>query len=308
MINQIKAAIYGAAIGDALGVPVEFKQRETLDKSPVKSMSGFGSHNQPPGTWSDDTSMILATMDGICKGNTPESLMECYDNWIFKAKYTARNEVFDFGNTTIMALRAYSKNKSKPDIHGLTGSESNGNGSLMRVLPYGLLGAASGINLVDVVKMAGENSKLTHAHVISRACCGWYAAYVADLMVNKDLYIAWGRATDAVIEVYTELPDLVPVLFQRSKDRTEISSTGYVVHSLEAAMWCIFNNDSYEETVLSAVNLGDDTDTIASIAGGIAGVYYNTFPKEWVDTLLAKDKIDSITDKFIGAIYGKKAN
>ena len=95
MINQMKAAIYGAAIGDALGVPVEFKQRETLDKSPVKSMSGFGSHNQPPGTWSDNTSMILATMDGICKGNTPEALMECYDNWIFKAKYTARNEVFE---------------------------------------------------------------------------------------------------------------------------------------------------------------------------------------------------------------------
>lgn len=308
MKEKIISSIYGAAIGDALGVPVEFLRRENLNKNPVKCMMGHGTHNQPAGTWSDDTSMILATMDGICKGNTAEDLMKCYHNWIFKAKYTARNEVFDYGNTTIMALRAYDKNKEQPDIHGLTGSESNGNGSLMRVLPYGLYGAVSGMKLIDIVKLAGENSKLTHAHVISKACCGWYCAFIADLLVNKDLYLAWGKASDAILSVYGEIPELIPVLYQKSKDRTEISSTGYVVHSLEAAMWCIFNSESFDDAVLSAVNLGDDTDTIASITGGIAGIYYDSIPQEWIDSLLGKDKIDSIINKFIGSVYGKKAN
>lgn len=306
--NDIFNGVYGLAVGDALGVPVEFSRREQRDADPVKEMREYGTHNQPKGTWSDDTSMTLATLDALCaEGLHFGRIMDNFKNWLINAKYTAGGTVFDVGGTCHRSISSYAYGYPL-ELCGENDIYSNGNGSLMRMLPmiyyvYFTYGTEIGYGGVHRIY---EASGLTHAHIISKVCCVYYVymgIYIMKFGKEKGLQKAIEEAIQTVNEYYTNNPEEV-FLSQLSTiaelPREEIKSTGYVIDSLEASIWSLYNSSSYREAVELAVNLGGDTDTIGSITGSLAGLYYGVedIPAEWVDCLQNKELINSICERF----------
>lgn len=268
--NKLKAAVYGLAVADALGVPVEFKERGTFH---VTDMQGYGTHHQPVGTWSDDTSMTIATCDSIVKECCidPDDMRAKFNAWIEWGAYTAGGNVFDYGGTTAQALRTGK---------GVDHAHSNGNGSLMRILPLAFVP-----DITD--EQIREVSAITHAHEISKEACVIYVNIAKKLLAGEKLLdILHGLDVDAPF-------DWLPSIAERTED--EIKSSGYVVDTLEAALWAIATTDSYAAAVLKAVNLGSDTDTVGAVTGGLAGIIYgyDAIPDKWIKALRGKDVIDS---------------
>ena len=264
MMNKyLRNAVYGFAVGDALGVPYEFKERDTFE---CTDMVGGGTWGQLPGTWSDDTSLLLATCDSIREFGyiNPEDMMYKFSKWLYRGLYTARGNVFDCGNTTYRAIEKY-KNGVSVKRCGEKSNLSNGNGSLMRILPIAFV--------TDDTTIISLVSSLTHAHTISISQCVKYVRIIQHFMKYKRF-------------------DILKSILNRSRD--EVKSTGYVVDSLEAALWCVGTSRSYAEAVLKAVNLGGDTDTITALTGGLAGLQYgyNAIPVKWIDRLANKELIE----------------
>lgn len=266
MNNQrLRAAIYGLAVGDALGLPVQFRSRGSFH---ITSMTGFGTYNQPEGTWSDDTSMTLATCDSIRRLDgkvDPDDIFQAFERWYYDGTYTPFGHSFDVGNGTSLAIQ---QKKGQSDFY------SNGNGSLMRILPLAFTKADD--NLIE------EVSALTHAHTISRQACVIYIQIARALLEGRPYSLDYP-------EPYQRLKVL------RSLNEEEIKSSGYVVDSLEAALWCLLTTKSFTDCVLKAVNLGDDTDSIAAIAGSLAGITYgfDSIPLKWIKALQAKEVIEN---------------
>lgn len=268
---DLKAIVYGAAVGDALGVPFEFQGRNTFR---CTHMSSGGVHGMPAGTFSDDTSLLIATCDSIraCNGEIDTNDMSNrFRNWLNKEDYAIDGKVFDVGNATATALN---------EGRGLTHEQSNGNGSLMRIAPLALTDATD--------QQITEVSAITHAHPISTTACIVFVNILRKVMHEVDLPAAI-HSTIPDNEQFTFLADI------ENKSRDEIQSTGFVLHTLEAALWCNLNTESYTECVREAVNLGSDTDTTACVAGALAGVIYgyNAIPEQWLKTLRGKDIIDA---------------
>jgi ADP-ribosyl-[dinitrogen reductase] hydrolase len=296
-MSKIKDAILGLIVGDALGVPVEFKSRDYLDKNPVTCMMGNGTYKQPIGTWSDDTSLTLATMDGLAKGEDSYGIMCKFVDWLYDGKYTAHNDVFDVGATTGQAISKFSEHLGiNPIDCGLTEVDSNGNGSLMRILPIAL----SNVNNseLDIINKAMEASKWTHGHITSQLCCAWYCLVAVNIYNGKKLDESFELANNAINRYYGEVEELVGVFDSRVVSRSYIRSTGYVVHGIEVAQWCLKTSTSYEEAVLKAINLGEDTDTNGAITGGLAGIYFGNIPSIWIENVCNKELIYKILDKF----------
>lgn len=306
--------IYGLVTADALGVPVEFENRSARILDPVEDMRGYGVHNQVPGTWSDDSSMTIATLDSIFEkdGIDYEDIMIRFGNWCLYGDYTCGGELFDIGNTTVDAIKRWGRG-AKPLDSGAVEEYSNGNGSLMRVLPACLFlyeeEKKGKISERQCVGTICDISSLTHAHLRSQIACSIYYFLVKAILdyTDESLIDRLQKGMDASIyyinsenrmeyKNFNRLFDL-----HRFKDtpENEISSSGYVVDSLEAAVWSLLNTSSYSEAVLKAVNLGDDTDTVGAIAGGLAGLFYGyeDIPKEWVEILQGKDLIDGVLAK-----------
>ncbi len=253
--RTLRDCIYGQAVGDALGVPYEFRARGTFE---CTGMVGHGSHNQPAGTWSDDTSMALATCDSIrATGRIDvQDMRERFVRWYREGAYTV-DGLFDIGGTTADALATG---------RGRAGERDNGNGSLMRILPLAFTDATD-----DEVRAV---SAITHAHRTSCETC------VRMVHVARRL-----AAGEGPLDVAGELVG-VP--------KAEIRSGGFVRDTEKAALWCLANTSGYAECVLAAVNLGDDTDTTAAVAGGLAGIAYGmgSIPAAWLDALRGKDVIE----------------
>ena len=282
----MKHFLLGLAIGDALGVPVEGFSRRRLASNPVTGMRGYGTWNQPPGTWSDDTSMTIATMESISRiGHIDyDDIMRNFYLWYRKGLFTV-NGLFDIGITTQKAIHNYSKGVS-PLQCGLADINSNGNGSLMRMVPVALyLNAEYHNNFFDEAMTIIHNmSKLTHAHPISLICCGLYCLVATELLEGKSIEYA---IQDGLSKGYGYYVQHKPYsqymyLFRELLDKDfkylhngAIKSSGYVVHSLYASMWCLLNTSNYRDLLLKAVNLGGDTDTTAAIAGGLGGLVYD---------------------------------
>ena len=285
-MNKIYDAVMGLIVGDALGVPVEFKASDTFH---VDDMIGYGTYNQPPGTWSDDSSLTLATMESIIrKGKIdPADIMLNFSRWLNNAEFTPYGEVFDVGGTTEAAIRRF-QNGIEPLKCGLNHYKHNGNGSLMRILPLALF--PSSMNDIN------EISSLTHAHEISRRACRLYVGTAEQLLKGASLWEVIGCSGIWVKEF-----DRIPKIHKLNRD--EIKSTGYVVDTLEAALWCVYHTRSYRDCVLTAVNLGGDTDTIAAVAGGLAGIIYGCggesgIPDEWIAQIARKDWISDLCERF----------
>jgi ADP-ribosylglycohydrolase len=304
-LRQIKAVMLGHAVGDALGVPVEFCSREELEEAPVTDMMGWGTYPVPEGCWSDDTSMALATLDSLKKGTIDyKEIMDNFFLWASEDKYTPTGEMFDIGRTTLTAIRRYCEKGGKPPLEcGLSDELSNGNGALMRIHPFVLYLFFNGYSQEDALPVIHEASAITHAHEISKVSCGIYTFVLWELIKSADkTSILVGLEKARKHYEHSEVIHHFSRVFNMPKSiesRKEIKSTGYVVDTLEAAIWCILTTNHYKSCVLSAVNLGDDTDTVASIAGGLAGALYGFqgIPKDWINKLKKKDYIETMCEE-----------
>ena len=314
MNEKMKAGIMGFAVGDALGVPVEFLNRDLLQRRPLKEMIGYGSHKVPEGTWSDDTSLMIAAMDSIKENGDVnfDDIMYKFTEWVNYAKYTATDELFDIGISTSKAISNF-KRGVKATNCGTKGINENGNGSLMRILPFVYYLKFSNFSEEEKTILINQASALTHAHEISQLGCKIYADYVTLLLDGVDKV----KALDLLKEIdYNKYysNDSIKV-YQRilkgdlkSLDIDQIRSSGYVVDSLEASLWCTVKNDTYEDAVVAAINLGEDTDTIGAITGSLNGIIYgkNNIPERWLNKLRKKDYLEELSNQFISTINYEK--
>lgn len=296
MENEIYNGIMGLVVGDALGVPFEFKKRDSFI---CPGMTGYGTYDQPPGTWSDDSSMTLATLDSLIENKGKinlEDMMLKFMNWLYYDKYTPYNNVFDVGQTTRSAIWEYAYNGKSVYGCGERSVTNNGNGSLMRIFPLAFIDT----NTKDVFNVSG----LTHAHNLAKTACLIYVKIANNLVHGYD-------KEDAVSNALTECEWCMTEVFERLKyikdfHRNAINSSGYVIHTLEAALWCFLTTDNYKDCVEEAVRLGNDTDTTAAVAGGLAGIYYGVggdgIPEEWIEKIARKDWIKELCEKFENAL------
>ena len=248
----LRDAVYGAAVGDALGVPYEFKARGSFECTGMVGFTGF--HFQPTGTWSDDTALLLATSASIkAKGGRVDiaDIRLNFEDWYYDGEFAIDKNVFDVGNSTAGAIT---------EGIGRSGVNSNGNGSLMRIAPLAYTDASD-----DVIR---EVSAITHAHEISCEACVQFVHILRNPALAQEV----------------ELPSSID----------QVKSSGFVKHTFEAAIWCFTHTSNYRDCVLMAVNMGDDTDTTACVAGALAGeVYgYDAIPAEWLEVLRGKDIIE----------------
>lgn len=315
--DRYVAAVLGLVIGDALGVPAEFKSRADLKANPVTDMIGYGTHNQPAGTWSDDSSMAIATMEWLSEMGNDEPdytlLMDKFSNWLLYGDYTPYGNTFDCGISTSRAIMNYGRG-TEPLKCGGHSDYDNGNGSLMRILPAALWKSAElAGEAVSSADFIFNVSAVTHAHVRSKIGCLIYSKLIADLLYTKNddkfdavqkslqnskrhLETIDDKQTTYEIGKYARLWDLNAF---KNLDEENIRSSGYVVDTLEAAIWCFLNTGSFRNCVLKAVNLGDDTDTVGAVAGGLAGLYYGLeeIPAEWIELLSKKEWIIDLAEK-----------
>lgn len=316
--NKCISAIIGLVVGDALGVPVEFSDREDRKADPVKEMRAGGRHRQPVGTWSDDSSMVLATMDWYISGDGEKlyytSLMQRFWNWLNKGEFTATGITFDKGGTVLDALENFEAG-ALPLNCGPKGEGANGNGSLMRILPAALVNAKELYPEIWNPEPIYDMSALTHGHGRSKLGCLIYSVIVAELMYAKDkdknkcikqsiekvcYYLNYQCEDRNISKEWSQYDRLSNIDEFMKLDDSEIESSGYVVNTLEAAIWCFLTTDSYKECVLKAVNLGSDTDTVGAVAGGLAGLYYgmDDIPAEWLAVIAKKDWILEVSEEF----------
>ncbi|RYD71075.1 MAG: ADP-ribosylglycohydrolase family protein [Verrucomicrobiaceae bacterium] len=306
--ERTRGALWGALTGDALGVPVEFQSREAVKRNPVTGMRGFGTHNQPAGTWSDDSSLLLCSTESLVEsgGFDGRDMGERFVRWEAQAYWTPHGRVFDIGIATSQALSRIA-NGVPAEAAGGADEFSNGNGSLMRILPVALWFATSPTaTLLDAVHRA---SSLTHRHPRSQMACGLYALLVRELLLGQPPEAALQRALFNFAAAYDEPPYLAErPHFQQLEvghlselPESAVASSGYVMHTLTASIWCLFTSSSFEETVLRAVNLGSDTDTTGCVAGGLAGLLYgvSSIPAEWLGLLARRNEVKGLFDRFV---------
>lgn len=302
--NTIKSALFGVAVGDALGVPHEFSRPEDLQENPVTEMVGFGTYNLPAGTWSDDSSLTFCLAESLCSGFNTDHMGELFVRWYYQDYWTATGEVFDIGIGTRNALIKI-KNGTKAELAGGNDEKDNGNGSLMRILP--LVFAIKDLPIEERFERTRQVSSITHGHIRAVMACFYYLEFAKQLIEGK-----------SKLEIYNNLQLSIPSFFEKIGisgseiayfDRlfkanianiplSEIRSGGYVIETIEASVWCLLTTDHYKDAVLKAVNLGHDTDTTAAVTGGLAGLLYSFegIPQEWVEKLARVEEINRLVE------------
>ena len=312
-MDIIKSAVIGHAVGDALGVPVEFMSREELQEHPVTDMLGYGSHNVPKGTWSDDTSMALCTLHSIkVQGKIDlDHIMQEFGKWLDNGYMTPYGEIFDIGRTCLHAIIDYHNGKDVQHCGG-NSEYDNGNGSLMRIIPISLYNYIKQVDRNVAISNVHAVSALTHSHPRAYIACGIYD-FVVQALIETPKKSSIKSALAEAYEFYRDENELKHYerLFSPDFELTPdncIKSSGYVVDTLESAIWCLLNTDSYTQCVLKAVNLGEDTDTVAAVAGGLAGILYGyeQIPTAWINVLAKKQEIIDMCEKFYEKLTDKK--
>ena len=306
--------IMGVVVGDALGCPVQFESREEVARHPVTGMRGYGTFNLPEGSWTDDSSLTIALLESIRRVGEIDldDIMGNFMKWLYDGEFTPYGESYDIGHGTMQAINRYKKNRKAKKCGG-DEEWNNGNGSLMRIMPACLYcsvmessGMYSDRDAIDVIHSVGG---LTHAHIRSNIACGLY------FFMAKYILFREGSLQESILEGLTQgfafyesyLADKENLhYYDRLKDlktfkslpAEKIKSTGYVVDALEAAVWSLITTDSFDQALLKAVNLGDDTDTVGAIAGGLAGLYYgyDSIPEEWLSAIKRREWIEEMCE------------
>ncbi len=289
-------ALLGLAVGDAIGTTLEFSMRDS--KPALTDMVGGGPFALDPGQWTDDTAMALALANSLaeCGGFNPRDCMNRFVNWYRWGAYSCTGTCFDIGIATRQALERYQD--SDDPWSGSTNPNSAGNGSLMRLSPVAIWGARRGEAVV--VETAAAQSRLTHGAAECLSACEGYAVLTARAIGGTpfaDLFADLPLATppsSRIAEIFTG--------GWRGKARHEIESSGYVVDSLEAALWCVNETNAFAEAVLLAANLADDADTVAAITGQLAGALYGAsgIPAEWRARVAWSEEITALALKLFG--------
>lgn len=273
-----------------MGVPIEFRKREELLNHPVTTMTSGGTYNMPKGVWSDDTALTLATMDSIikCHGLNYKDMADRFCLYMKKGEYTSTGVAFDIGSATKKALEKYLDEQINPTLCGGKHINDNGNGSLMRMLPIALYAHYNNLKGIEILNIVKASSSITHAHDVSILGCFMYVLYVMFLLNGKDKYASYNMIKyydyslyfdEDIIEYYNRL-----LKTNIAKLRVEdLKSEGYIIYTLETVLWIILNCDSFAESIVGAINLGGDTDTIGAITGSVAGIIYglNGIPNTW---------------------------
>lgn len=232
-------------------------------------MLEYGSHEQPRGTWSDGTSMTLATMDSIikCFGISTVDMGKRFVNWMENSEYTATGERFDIGRTTLIALSRFEKDE-QPFDSGSAAEDSNGNDSLMRMLPIAYYCYSAGLQINDIFDVVKKVSYITHAHEVSVLGCYLYVLYCIKLLEGKSKYDAYKEIQK---NNYSQFSRSSLELYNRILKKNihelpieAIRSSEYVVDTLEAVFWTFLNTDTFNQAIIGAINLGDSTDTVGA--------------------------------------------
>lgn len=311
--NVVQDTLLGFAVGDALGVPVETLNREDVKSLGLKDMVGNGVHHVSKGAWSDDTSMVISTMDSIinCDGLNYEDIMNNFVKWLDNGEYTSIDKTFGVGATVLLALTNY-KNTADALNSGCSTKNYNGNGSLMRILPISLYCIMNNLSFEETKDIIDDVSSLTHAHNISKMGCLIYTEFLRELINTNDKFKAFEHVLSTNYSFYgIDACDAYLRLLDESfieLNEDEIKSTGYVVDTLEASLYCVLNTRNYEDAVLKAINLGGDTDTIAALTGSICGIIYTSrnIPKRWKDDLLKKEYLIDLSNKYYSCLINDK--
>ena len=313
-ISAARAALLGLAVGDALGVPVEFQPRAARLKDPVTGMRAFGTHQQPAGTWSDDSSLTFCLAETLARAAGVPDLDDFARrsiNWLYQSYWTATGETFDVGNATRTAIDRLARGIT-PTSAGPNSELDNGNGALMRILPlvFHETWQAENLDLNAAWALTETVASVTHGHTRSTLGCFLYLLVARGLLAGQAPASAYAQMcalanpwleqnNSSVIEERKHYQWWVLSGEVANQPEKRISSSGYVVHTLEAALWCLLKHDTYAATVLAAVNLGDDTDTTGAVAGGLAGLAYGEagIPAEWLAVLARRADIEELATR-----------
>ncbi len=293
LVDRAVGALLGLATGDAVGTTLEFSSRDT--QPPLTDMVGGGPFRLKPGQWTDDTSMALALGQSLARGGPfdPRDCISRFVNWYRWGENSCTGECFDIGATTAEALRDFER--SGDPFAGSTSPLSAGNGSLMRLSPVAIWGV--GRSEEEVAETSRLQSRSTHGALECLDACAGYAVLTLRAIngaSREHVLAADNLATDGkVAEVFAGS--------WRSKTRDQISSSGYVVHSLEAALWCVGTTTSFEDAILLAANLADDADTVAAITGQLAGALYgaSSIQASWRERLAWHDDIVDLVHRLL---------
>jgi ADP-ribosyl-[dinitrogen reductase] hydrolase len=303
--NQIKSVLFGVAIGDALGVPVEFKSRQVIKNNPVTDMNGYGTYNLPPGTFSDDSSLTFCLAEALTNEFDLNTIGQNFVKWYYNNYWTPRGNVFDIGIATRQAIDRLAKG-DRPDLAGGYDVSSNGNGSLMRISP--LLFYLLDKPIYERYEITKQVSSITHGHIRSVIACFYYLEFARQLFERKDKFEIYKNLQTEVTDHLTSLSinQTEVALFDRLLKQDihkltdeNIFSSGYVLHTLEASIWCLLTTDNYKNAVLKAVNLGEDTDTTGAVTGGLAGLLYgiDNIPTNWLKQIAKYDDIENLAER-----------
>ncbi|MES2705634.1 MAG: ADP-ribosylglycohydrolase family protein [Verrucomicrobiota bacterium] len=301
--SRLLGGLWGSLTGDALGVPVEFQNRAARVADPVTGMRGYGTHHQPPGTWSDDGALLLCSVESLVeRGFDTADMAARFVRWERDGLWTANGDVFDIGIATSEALRRVRQGVPAEEAGGKD-EYSNGNGSLMRILPVVLASLKQPDSVFqDRIQRA---SKITHGHPRSQLACVFFGLLVRAMMegwMKEEAVKTAAGEFSAMCGSNLELPAFGRVLRPdfRELREAEINSGGYVIDTLEAAVWCLLTTGGFAECVLQAVNLGGDTDTTGCVAGGLAGVCYGeeAIAEEWLAALPRGGELMGLFDAF----------
>jgi ADP-ribosylglycohydrolase len=300
--HLILSSLFGVAVGDALGVPHEFSRPEDLREDPVTDMVGYGTYDLPPGTWSDDSSLTFCLAESLCSGFNTDHMGELFVKWYYQDYWTATGEVFDIGIGTRNALYKI-KNGTKAELAGGQDEKDNGNGSLMRILP--LVFVIQNLTIEERFERTRQVSAITHGHIRAVMACFYYLEFAKQLIEGKTKFDIYNDLQTTLPSFFitagidsTEIAHFDRLLQNNIADLSlpEIRSGGYVIETIEACIWCLLTTENYKEAVLKAVNLGRDTDTTASVTGGLAGLLYGfeAIPQEWVEKLAKVREISEL--------------
>lgn len=306
--SRILGGLYGSLVGDALGVPVEFKPRADRVRDPVMGMRDYGTHGQPKGTWSDDGALLLCSVESLVEKPEfdPQDMGERFVRWWSYGLWTAHGVLFDIGFATRAALKLIEEG-CPAELAGGLDEHSNGNGSLMRILPVAV--ALRGQSRDVLMDRLFRASAITHGHDRSKLACVLHGLVVEQLLRGLTVEDAVHSAQVEFRQWFGGHPEFAHFshvldsgLQTFPEDR--IGSGGYVMDTLTASLWCLLTTSSFSECVLKAVNLGDDTDTTGCVAGGLAGLLYGleSIPADWISALPRKDDLRGLFDHFLRTI------
>jgi len=292
LADRLAGGVWGHLVGDALGVPYEFKSARSIGDV---AWGHKGTHRQLPGTWSDDGGLMLALLDSLLDvGFDPTDQGQRFLRWSYGGDY-APGPPFDIGTTTSIALGRFDSGVPAEEAGGLS-VDDNGNGSLMRILPIALVSPDAPAG--ELVTMAMRSSAITHGHSRARVACAVYCLLVQRLLKGQPPASALQAALDqARASLPAELHEELEIL----EDYPVRSGAGYVLDCFWSAFESLTSSDSYQATVTRAIKYGNDTDTTAAVAGGMAGVYWGVggIPAEWLHGMRGREIVDPLVQRLL---------